>query len=89
MSILEEAISVTSGDRRRDYGTAQEIHGKIARFWQVYLGNRKEPSGEISAEDVASMMILLKIARNIETPKRDNLVDIAGYANCSAEILNL
>lgn len=89
MSILEEAIAITSGDRRRDYGSAKETHSKIARFWNVYLSNRKDIDSDISADDVAMMMILLKVARNAETPKRDNFVDIAGYSNCACDILGL
>lgn len=38
------------------------------------------------AEDVAMKMILMKVARHANTPKRDNLVDIAGYARCESRI---
>ena len=38
------------------------------------------------ASGVAMKMILMKIARHANTPKRDNLVDIAGYARCLSRI---
>lgn len=85
-SVLEEAQAVTSGDRRRDYDKATPNHERIAKLWNAYLEIRKEPDAQISALDVATMMVLLKVARNCHTPKRDNFVDMAGYARCSAQI---
>ncbi len=85
-SILEEAIRVTSGARRRDYDSATPNHQRIADFWNCYMKSRKEPNAEISALDVATMMILLKIARASYTPTRDTFVDIAGYARCCSQI---
>lgn len=89
MSILEEAMSVTSGDRRRDYDAALPNHERIARLWNAYLESRAEPQSPVSALDAAHMMILLKLARACKTPTRDTYVDIAGYARCAAEISGL
>jgi hypothetical protein len=86
MSILETAIEITAGDRRRDYDAPKPNHDRIAAHWNAYIKNRKDPSGDITALDVANMMILLKMARAIHTPTRDSYVDIAGYAKCAAEI---
>lgn len=85
-SVLEEAVRVTSGARRRDYDHATPNHQRIAAFWNTYLLARKNPNGVITALDVATMMILLKIARACHTPTRDSYVDIAGYAKCCAQI---
>jgi hypothetical protein len=85
-SVLEEAIAVTSGPRRRDYDRATPNHERIARFWNAYIQSRKSPNAELSALDVAHLMILLKMARAVYTPTRDSYVDIAGYARCCAEI---
>lgn len=42
--------------------------------------------GQISAEDVAIMMMLLKVSRLSWSPdKRDHWVDAAGYAACGAQ----
>lgn len=49
-------------------------------------GEASELGADNGADDVAVKMILLKIARHANTPKRDNLVDIAGYARCSSRI---
>lgn len=85
-SILQTALDVTSGDRRRDYDKATTNHERIARHWNAYIQSRKDPNAELSALDVAHLMILLKVARAVYTPTRDSYVDIAGYARCSAQI---
>jgi hypothetical protein len=73
-NILQEAYALTSGDRAKAYGPAKDNFNKIAELWGAYKGQ------EFSREDVAMMMILVKVARNTFKKKRDNLVDIAGYA---------
>jgi hypothetical protein len=85
-SILETAIEVTTGDRRRDYDRASPNHKRIADGWNWYITNRKDPSAPISELDVAHMMIILKLARACYTPTRDTYVDIAGYAKCASQI---
>jgi len=82
VNVLQEADQLTAGDRQRDYDHPLPNHTRIAALWNAYLGIRREPSGPVSAEDVATMMILLKVARDVFTPKYDNLVDICGYARC-------
>jgi len=87
-SVLTEALEATSGDRRRDYDHALPNHQRIALYWNAHLRaiGVLGKNAEISPADVAMMMILLKVARQAKTPKRDNLVDIAGYARCVAQI---
>jgi hypothetical protein len=83
--ILEEALRITSGDRRRDYDHPLPNHQRIALLWNAYEGIKPEGQrGADSPQDVAAKMILLKLARHVFTPKRDNLVDVCGYARCIA-----
>lgn len=83
-SILDEAKAATSGDRQRDYGTPDDNFGLIASLINAYLGDKL--AKPLTATDVALMMILTKIARQRNRNKRDNLVDIAGYAACASEL---
>jgi hypothetical protein len=85
-SILETAIEVTTGKRRRDYDKASSNHERIAEGWNWYIKSRKDPLAPISALDAAHMMIILKLARACYTPTRDTYVDIAGYAKCASQI---
>lgn len=79
--ILQKAAVVVSGDRDIQYGSPEDNFAKIAEFWTVYLGVRVLP------HDVATMMMLLKIARIKTSPgNEDHWIDIAGYAACGGEV---
>lgn len=59
----------------------EDSFDEIAALWSVYLHH------PVTGEDVAMMMILLKVARVMKRMSiDDSLVDIAGYAACAAEI---
>lgn len=73
LDVLEQAYDITCGDRQDDYGDARESFSRIAAFWSIYL------DFEISPQQVAQMMTLLKISRSVTSPKRDTFVDQAGY----------
>lgn len=65
----------------KGYGKPENNFGVIAEYWSAYTDT------VITPEDVAAMMILLKVARvQTGTAKDDNWVDIAGYAACGGEI---
>jgi hypothetical protein len=78
-TILEEAATITSGDRQRYYGHPSDNHGNTATFWSAYLNRKYGAAFRLTVRDVALMMVLLKISRDANAQKRDNLVDICGY----------
>ena len=80
--ILQRADRIAGQDRSRDYGHPRQNFQRIADLWDVYLANQPGDELRITPQDVAAMMILMKIARQQHTPKDDNLVDIAGYVKC-------
>jgi len=80
--ILEEALRITRGDRQAQYGPPDQDFQRTARMWSALKGV------EFSAHDVAMFMILLKCSRQTHQHKRDNWVDIAGYARCGSLIAN-
>lgn len=73
-SVLFEAESLVHGARRQSYGTPAENHGRTAAMWSAYLGV------PINAQDVCMLNVLQKVSRFKHGQARDNLVDIAGYA---------
>jgi len=74
-------------DREDSYGSLQENFERIAAIWNVILAGKLGKEHEISAADIAMMMIGIKLARLIETPDhQDSAVDAAGYAALLAEI---
>jgi len=83
-SLLREADEVSGqSGRSRDYGHPWINHKRIADFWTVQLGPKLKDGCVIDPREVALMMVSLKLAREINTPKRDNLVDGVGYFNCA------
>ena len=78
---LEAAMKCVCGERQDQYGTPEDNFGFIAKLWSLYIGRT------VTAEDVAVMMALLKIARiKTGTATEDCFVDLVGYAACGAEI---
>ena len=78
---LEKAKEIVCGHRENEYGSPEDNFKTIADFWSVYKGV------EFTANDVAMMMALLKIARiRTGTATDDSYVDLAGYAACGSEI---
>jgi hypothetical protein len=78
-SLLSEAQKIIE-ERGKDYGDINQSFERIAKFWSAYKGV------EITPHEVADMMILLKISRNVTSRKPDNLVDIIGYAECAGRL---
>lgn len=81
---LLEADRITQADRQRYYGHPLDNHGTTAEMWHAYLLRRgwTAPKGgeeALNVRDVCMMNVLLKISRDANAPKRDNLVDGAGY----------
>lgn len=68
-------------NHRMDYADPKEVFTMIAKRWSDILDVEIEP------EDVALMMIDLKIVRLLFNPDcRDSIRDIAGYAACLEEV---
>lgn len=80
MSVAVEAHEIVNGQRRVDYGPCTESFERIADMWAAYLGIL------VSPQDVAMLMVLLKVCRYREGRTWDSLVDIAGYADCAGQI---
>lgn len=76
--ILEEALRITKGDRNASYGPPDQDFHRTAQMWSAIKGVPFE------AREVAMFMVALKLSRETHQRKRDNWVDIAGYARCGS-----
>lgn len=92
LTVLQKAHEIIYGDREEAYGQPRFNLDTIAALWTVWI-QRKFPEveiGELTAEDVAQMMVLLKSARLMHNPTHvDSLVDQCGYAALQARINDL
>lgn len=92
-TILREAEEIIYGDREETYGHPAKNLKLIAAGWSLYLrqkygkyfgeemdrGCMTMKDIELTPEDVCWMMMELKKCRELNSHKRDNLVDTAGY----------
>ena len=77
-SILEEAIRLTSQDRQAIYGHPRDHFKKTIGLVNAMLSDYlKKP---LESEQWPKIMICDKLARSMNSYKRDNMADIAGYA---------
>jgi hypothetical protein len=73
-TILQEAQRLVHGDRQADYGHPLDDFSRTAKMWSAILGHA------VTAEQVGLCMVAVKISRQCNHPKRDNMTDAAGYA---------
>lgn len=73
-NILRQAEKLVYGDREKSYGNPFDDFKRTAQMWTGIIGHPIRP------QHVALCMIAVKISRECNKPKRDNWVDIAGYA---------
>lgn len=84
--VLEEAKLITATDRNSSYGEPEDNFQRIADFWNVFLEPQLKDGVKLIPGDVAALMIMVKLAREMNAPNEDNKTDIAGYAACWAEV---
>ncbi len=84
-----EAHKIVFGRGEHDYGHPADNFQHTANLWNAQfsaiLGDSEDC--RFTSEDVAYAMILLKLSRQEHMPKRDNLVDIAGYAETAQRVV--
>jgi hypothetical protein len=85
-SLLDEAKRITTRDRQGDYGHPSQDFTRTALLWTGILAGRLREGQFVSPMDVPLCMIAVKLARQAHRHKRDNLVDIAGYARTAAMV---
>lgn len=73
LQIMDRARELVYGDRQKDYGHPADDYGRTAALWSALLGI------EITPVQAALCMVLVKLSREMNVPKPDNLVDAHGY----------
>ena len=83
-TVLQEAQRLVHGERLAAYGHPAEDYACTAALFNAIWG----PNGAdrlkcpLTPTDVILGMIAVKMSRESRHPKRDNRVDLAGYAGC-------
>jgi hypothetical protein len=81
-TVTAEAEAAVYGDRGDDYGHPRDHWTRTAIIWTGILQSKLGDGEHITPEDVGRLYIGDKLSRDTHQVKRDNRVDIAGYALC-------
>lgn len=83
LNVLQEADKLVNGKRDVTYGLPHLNWGDTAEMMTAYLhATGKLPRDKaLDAQDGCMLMTCVKLSRQGNLRQRDNLVDIAGYAN--------
>lgn len=79
-SILQEAERIINGERQVDYADPVVNFKNIAECASLISGK------ELTASDCCNVLIAVKLMRERNSHKRDNLVDLCGYAEIFSRI---
>lgn len=86
-SLAERADDTVHGPREQEYGSKLQNFTQIAMLFQGTLATKLLPAARITPEDVALLMMQVKIARLAKSPDhKDSILDIAGYSICYDEL---
>lgn len=80
--ILEQAKTLTNTDRQQSYGTPLSNFTRIANLWSSYL------EIDITPEQAAMCMALVKVSRSMQSKEVDNYIDGAAYFAIAGELSN-
>lgn len=79
-SILDEAKTIVEGSRQSDYGDPVESFNRIAKTASMIAGR------DLSPNECCAVLMAVKLVRESFAHKRDNLIDLCGYAYIMNEI---
>lgn len=76
-NLIAEADRIINSDRPSKYGSVQESFGKIAA---VFNAIKPAGTGAITAQDVARLLVAMKLVRDGYSPENpDHVLDAIGY----------
>jgi hypothetical protein len=79
-TILDEAKGLCYGDRNAAYGHPLDDYARTVGAFNALTGH------ELTVEQGVLFMLCVKMSRESFRHKRDNAVDLAGYADCLQRI---
>lgn len=85
--VLDKVREMVTGIKEEMHGSKRPNHERIAAVWTWFLQSRSGLNIQVSASDVAAMMVLLKIARSTYGGHNiDDGLDMTGYSAIFTEL---
>jgi hypothetical protein len=84
VQLTQTAANLITGQRQEDYGPPIKNFQRIANLWNAHM-----ETNIFTPRKVAELMLLLKMARTINSPTEDSYVDAIGYAAIAGEFAGL
>jgi hypothetical protein len=78
-NVLEEAHRLVYGARHKSYGHPKDDFDCAIKIFNAYLKRKYNLTVPLDATDVPLFMVAVKMSREANGHKRDNLVDLCGY----------
>ena len=81
-TVCQEADRIVSNDRQNEYGTPRHDFTRTGRIWGALLSEwarTTKGEGPVPPELVGLCMVGVKMSREINKHRRDNIVDGIGY----------
>ncbi len=88
-TVLQEAQRLVHGDRGAAYGHPSSDYQATVDMWRAMILRRYGVDVPLTPDFGCLMMMAVKLSREAGKPKRDNLVDAAGYAECASMCLDV
>ena len=83
---LEEAMRLVNGPRQKNYGPPSKDFARTALIWSAVLQKKLKEGCMIDPQEVGWMMVGVKMSRETNERKPDNLTDAFGYLMCIEKI---
>lgn len=84
VQLTQTAASLITGQRQEDYGPPVKNFQRIANLWNGHM-----ETDIFTPRKVAELMLLLKMARTINSPTEDSYIDAIGYAAIAGELAGI
>lgn len=86
LRVIRQAADLVFGDRAANYGHPRDNFRRTAELLTGLLRDKLQPDASITTRDVALIMLLVKVARELHVPSFENRVDMVGYVLTSERL---
>ena len=87
--VVDQAIKTVNGERQKDYGSPYDDFTRVSGALSSLGFCFREPNGNIrtlEAKDIPIVMVMVKLSREVNHHKDENIIDGIGYFKCLDQV---